>query len=280
MRIPYEILDHGKVQTKKSSKTKKRKIPDGMILVSTCYGEFIIPNYSSFTPEQTKQEKHAWEMRFWSLNDTYKKDGFTIAMPSDTESLTDMAVRYESYVHYIKQNNGCDIYKLLISAAWMIIEIVAKRIGYKAHGYFESQMQQFDIYQNKLVKMGRVGSIGEEWSPMTQIAVMSGINLIIIILLNKTFKGNSEVNNEKRLKMMRYVAQFIGGKGEKTDPIGDELTKAGLDTGLDLTNVITTGLDLFGGEEEPKKKKKEEKIENKASALKEKRENRKRGPKH
>jgi hypothetical protein len=132
---------------------------------------------------------------------------------------------------------GSDSYKLMLIFGWVVTEGVLCWLGIPAEHYTENQIQIFDLYQNRLVELGESGGVGEDWSPMTWIAVMSVVNAAILIGLNKYGNGDGAAT------AMRGVSTMITGKSavaEDGTPIPEDQQTAPNPLG-DLLNSFAGG---------------------------------------
>ena len=246
-------------------------IPKGMVLIETRTGNYVVPLYDKMPAEEQQRIRNSFKTLYKSLNITWK-DKHEIEVATSDESLTNIDVRYQETVRYIKQQNGCNFPKLFMMFCWGAIEIIASKMGINAEGYFTAQLQLADIYESKMTQMGSISGFGEDWPVWIQLVVLSGTNLIMIILLNKFLKGYEGIVD--KAEVMRGVSGFISGKtsslaiGEDgvpkptTDPVSNAL---GMNLGgLNMTNLLSTGLSSFFGsgdddaaeKQKPKKKKK------------------------
>ena len=128
-------------------------------------------------------------------------------MPTTEETLPNISIRYKQSIRYIMARSGADLYKLLLVIAWLTVEIVCVRFGFKASGYTLMQLQLYDIYHTMLIEMGESQGFGEGWAPWIRILIISSVSAVAFILLS-TVIGNGGGQSQM---ITRLIAQFITG---------------------------------------------------------------------
>lgn len=183
------------------------RVPKDHEFVETEYGSYIIPRYDLMTPEELQMRRQTLTLQFQMLNDNWRHYGLAFAMPTEDETVRNIALRYKMSVRYIMARSGAEIYKLLLVFAWITIEIICVKIGLKASGYTAMQLRMYDTYQTILVEMGEAQGFGEGWSPWVRIMIISGVTAVIFVLMNALI-GNGAGQSEI---LARLLAQFISG---------------------------------------------------------------------
>lgn len=222
-------------RSRRSRKDKKsERIPRGHVLVVTDYGDFIIPDYDNMSQVEKDRERETLVARFRVLNDSYKRIKF--ADPREDEDLTNLKVRYMQSVGYVKKSNGTDITKMIMVASWALIQYLANKFDLDAEDYFVCQLQMYDVYETKMVELGEVHGIGEDWPAWVQIGVISAINLIIVVMMNSYMKNSSI----KKVDAMRMISTMINNKG--SSPEGGAAPQSGM-----MGNLINMATTMFAG---------------------------------
>ncbi len=263
----YKVVDENTV-----GNHIKNLIPKGHTLIETAAGNFIVPLYDKMSFEEQQRRRSTFKTQYKSFNITWEGK-FELDMPEPDETLTNIDVRFQQAIRYIKQKNGCNFPKLFMIFCWGAIEVIAKKMGIAADGYFTSQLMICDVYESKMIQLGEGGGFGEDWPAWIQLVVLSGVNLILIIMLNKFLKGKEGIVSKPDI--LRGVSNFISGKSSTLAAGADGIPKPSDDPvsnaiginlgGMNVTNMVT-GLiggmgSFFGGdddeeeEEKPKRKR-------------------------
>ena len=269
MRMDYKVVDSQNIGDR-----IRNLIPKGHTLIETACGSFVVPLYDDMTQEEQQRHRSTFKTRFKSLNVEWGgKHGLDeIEIPTADETLTNIHVRYEQTIRYIKQKNGCNFPKLFMMFCWGAVEVLAGKMGIDAKDYFESQLQMSDIYESKMIQMGQMGGFGEDWPAWIQLVVLSGVNLIMLCLFNKFLKSKGDIID--RDTVLRGVSNFISGKNSTLKEGADGIPRASSDPisnalgmnlgGMNVTNIATAAISgfssMFGGssdddDEKPRKKK-------------------------
>lgn len=254
-RVETELA---KIKRKKKKKSLpdaiKNLIPEGHTVIETAAGTFVIPIYDEMSTEEQRKHRKKFKTLYKSFNISWKGK-HTIDMFTDDDTLTDIDIKYQHSIRYVKQQNSFNLPKLIMIVCWGGIEIIARKMGIKADGYFVSQLQMCDVYESKMIQMGSIGGVGEDWPVWLQLVIVSAVNLILIVILNKWCKG---LDTNNKTCIMRGVSQFISGNRTSLDvnedgsfkPSSDPISSAiGMNLGgLNLTNLIGSFMgNMFGG---------------------------------
>ena len=241
---------------------KVQSIPMGHQIVHTAYGSFVVPDYALMTPVQLARERQSYVTKFKALNDDWNHLDVRFPLPSESEDVENIAIRYKQAEKYLLTKTGTDFWFLLLCGGWAMIEYGLKRMGFNATGYTDTQIKMYKLYQSQLVKMGETSGFGQEWPPFVQIMVTAATNALLFVLLGML----SPKLQEHSTQVMGTISQLIGGSSQQVE-ISEAgtpkpaKTADGLLGGIDMNNMslsklIDIGVGLFGG---GKKKTKEEK---------------------
>lgn len=270
-RVEAELA---KIKRKKKKKNIpigiKNLIPEGHTVIETAAGTFVVPIYEDMNTEEQRKCRKKFKTLYKSFNISW--DGkHSIGMFTEDDSLTDIDIKYQHSIRYVKQQNSFNLPKLMMIVCWGGVEVLARKMGIKANGYFVSQLQMCDVYESKMIQMGNIGGVGEDWPVWLQLVIVSAVNLILMVILNKWCKG---LDTNNKTCIMRGVSQFISGNRTSLDTNGDGSLKPSSDPissaigmnlgGINLTNIVGSFMgNMFGGgdddeedqEEKPKKKR-------------------------
>jgi hypothetical protein len=256
-RIEYEPMPVTKTKTKRSrhasklEKQAKMYIPAGHQLIATKFGYYTVPMYCDMTYDEQQEKFNTFTALFRSLNHHWKDKGLTFELPKIGESLTNIDLRYQQALKYIKQQSGCNMPKLIMMACWIGIEVIAKKMGMNAEGYFMAQVNMYDVYHSKLVQMGEIGGFGEDWPAWVYLVVVSCANLAMIVGLNLYAPKNIDKG-----QLMAGLTGFFSGKTTTTsevdgviapsaDPLSDALGGMKMPGGANLTTMAGSLMGFF-----------------------------------
>jgi len=264
-----EIHDAWETKTNKMKSKPKRiseqqrlyelyKVQKGQRLVKAGEKYYVVKKYEKLTEEEQTLERTDLEVQFRTLNRQWNKQGMHFRMPEKEESLTTMSVRLQQYKRFVMSRLCSDNHRLFLIFSWMMTEGGLCWLGFKASGYTESQLKQFESYQNYLVEIGESGGmkIGEGWSPLTWIAVLSTVNAAVFVGMN-SFAGKEGAETASKL-----VSSMISGQKEppvddegnvipedkrtESDPLGDAIgSMTGLGSNPMISMITKMGPGLF-----------------------------------
>jgi hypothetical protein len=194
---------------------KKYNVPKGSQLVKAGERFYVVKKYHKMSLEDQKLEYTDMELSFRNLNRSWNRQGIHFPLPDPKENLVNIQIRLQQYRRFAISRMGSDSYKLMLIFGWVITETVLCYLGIPAQHYTETQIELFDLYQNRLIEMGELqGGFGQDWSPMTWILVMSAVNAAVLIGLNKMCEGKGAQI------AMRSVTSLITGNKVAVDGSG------------------------------------------------------------
>lgn len=226
-------------------------VPEGHVQIDTSYGSFIVPKYEEMSEEEQQRHRATFELRFQILNETWNSRGISFKAPQPTETVTNIHVRYKQSVKYIMVRSGVDMWKWILIAMWAGVELMCCKMGLKASGYLQSQVQMYEIYNAQLIEMGELTGFGEGWPAWLKILVISLVNALIFIFVNSCINGGGGASTP----LMKLMAQFISGSNPMVTTDSDGNVKpadvnplAGLKIGgLDIGGLFSAFTGGLGG---------------------------------
>jgi hypothetical protein len=249
--------------------TIPKQMQSDTMIVSTPYGQFVIPNYDIMSLRDRGMAMKSYEMKFKQINDDWKHTGDTFEGPRSDEDIVAVAVRYQETEKYLSTKTGTDFWFIVLCALWAFIEYQAKKYHLPAEGYTESQIGMYKMYQSQLIRMGTVSNVGAEWPPWLQVCVTSGFSLAVLVLMSKFGVGGHSG------KIMKEISGMISGNrnvevSEAGTPKPSEGGIIDMVKGMASGGGIGTMMSLFtgmmgGGGNSAEKKKKKKKNKKKAS---------------
>ena len=240
--IQWEVTIDGKNKDKKKQKKKQKKlakglkVPKGCRVVESGGKKYIVKKYEKMSREEQEREMDSFEYECRRYNELWKKKNISFRQPDRNESLVNVSIRHQQYLRLIKSRVGSDVNKLLLVGSWVVIEAVLRYFGIPAKGYVESQLDLFDMYQDRLIlladtSMDGIGSIGQDWSPWTWICIISVVNMAILVGMNWMGNGQDSV------KLMKGFGKMISSGNVSTDENGTPLPKSEQQSGKVFENI-------------------------------------------
>ena len=172
---------------------RNRMRPAETIIVETAFAVHSIPNYEAWDDDQVSREYGSLHLKLAQLRRDWSHiPGLVIDGPRDNETIVNLAVRYREYEQFVLSHNGSDFWFIALVAAWTFAEWAIAELGFPADGFVLSQIKMSPMYQACTKKMGKGGAFGEGWSPMTQICVISGINITMLAVVSRLFPAMKE----------------------------------------------------------------------------------------
>jgi len=236
---------------------QKKYVKAGHRIVETAYGNYTVPLYDDLDDEEQQQRYNTFCALFMALNHNWRDKGYEFDMPNPNETLTNIDIRYQQSVKYIKNQTGCNMPKLILLFSWAAIQYIGSKMGLQTDGYFESQILMYDMYQSKLIEMGQISGFGEDWPAWIYLVITSLVNLAAMVILN-TYTGKM-LSDDNKTKVMRGIAGFFSGNNTAAkidpqtgsispseDPLSDALGGFNIG-GLNLTNMMGSFLSRFSG---------------------------------
>ena len=183
------------------------RIPDGYVYAATDFGGFIIPDYDTMSQQQRDNHRAMLTGKIETHNVRYGKRLGEILQPlTPEENLTTAHLRYARALKMVSARKGADYYKYFLFGGWAALEFIALKLGIKALGYTESQVEIYDIYETYLIEMGELHGFGENWPPWVKLILISLGNLVVLIVLNHFLGGIG------KKEAMQFVSGCISGK--------------------------------------------------------------------
>lgn len=216
----------------------ENEVPDDHVLIKTSYGYYIVPKYDEMSADQQQIHRETFVAKFRMLNDAWKGMKITFDLPKPEESLAALHVRYKQAVKYVNARSGASIFRIFLILGWLAFEFIAIHLNIPAHGYTKSQMAMYDLYQTQMIELGEIGGFGQDWHPITKVAVLSLINAALFIVVAYFF-GNG--NNVVTTELMRMASGFVLGQNVKTDT-----NSLGVPTPVEQPNVANMAGSMGG----------------------------------
>lgn len=240
MKVDKAVEEHHSRRTK-----KRRKVPKGHVLVKTQYGDYAVKDYDALPEEEQKMCRSTFDSKFIVLNESSRKMNLFFTPPTADETLYRIDVRFQQAVRVIKSRNGMDLTKIGMIATWAVMQYIMNKLDLDAEGYFTSQLQMYEVYENKLIELGEIHGFGQDWPAWMQIAVISVINLVVVVLMNTWLKDNPNID---RTSVMRSVSSVIVGK-MNASPIPTEESSGKCQESVDSspTNPMGSIVSAMGG---------------------------------
>lgn len=156
------------------------------IIVETAYSVHSLPNYNNWEDDRIDIEYNSIALKLTQLRKDWSHiPGLNIEGPREGENIVNLAVRYREYEQFVMSHNGSDFWFIALVAAWSFVEWAVAEMGFPADGYVLSQIKMYPVYQASTKKMGKGGAFGEGWSPLTQVAVISMLNVALLVVVSK-----------------------------------------------------------------------------------------------
>lgn len=184
--------------------------------VSTDYGTYMIPRYDLMSEEDQAIHRETISMTIRLLNTKWRCYGINLEPLSPDESLKVATIRCRQTCRFISAKCGAVYWKVALIFAWGLFELVCCKLKIPASGYTKSQLMMYEIYEAYLIEMGEISGIGEGWSPITKILVISLIHAVVFIGLCYILglNGNDQATSQTMGSVSKFLAGFVVGGTE------------------------------------------------------------------
>lgn len=158
------------------------EVPLGYVRYKTPTGVYVMPDYDKMTPVERQHVRYSFETKIDALNKAWNSQNVFFDKPPADEHLSTTFIRLDGYHRIVTRRSGISLWWLMAGAAWVGCEYVATEIfKLKADGFAAALLKNHKMFKPKIIELGEGSGFGEDWGPMTQFAVTSGIALAVII---------------------------------------------------------------------------------------------------
>lgn len=217
------------------------------------------PDYARMNLEESELYRNDINNRLNDIRDSYQK----LKVPEYGENvpLDTIHTVFEQYCEKVQIENEVIKYKWILSFLFLILEhglIHFFRID--ASGFSKMQagnMPQYEYFLRQMCQSNGGAGVGSDWSPEMKIGIIAGVQLILLIFINKFIP--SSVPREYINEGLKLIGSFISN--ENIGPL-DDGSRAGLPmvpesdlgvlAGFDPADITKIGGDMLGNFIKPK----------------------------
>lgn len=198
-------------------------------------------DFSGLSSADRLREMDSYKVKFSILAKAWPN--LNIKCP-ENKTLEEVHEVYGVYLKHISVCSEADSYKKYLVVGWLIMEVVASKMGYDIEGYAKLQMKSIGKYDQMLIELGEVSYNKNQnqimgrnsWSPETKLLYVSVMNALFFFVI----KAISNFIGYDAEAIMESVQHFLNGAKTGAE---DGETAGGNNGGLDkLIGLATTFL--------------------------------------
>lgn len=200
-------------------------------------------DFSSLSSADRLREMDSYKVKFSILAKAWPN--LNIKCP-ENKTLEEVHEVYGVYLKHISVCSEADSYKKYLVVGWLIMEVVASKMGYDIEGYAKLQMKSIGKYDQMLIELGEVSYNKNQnqimgrnsWSPETKLLYVSVMNALFFFVI----KAISNFIGYDAEAIMESVQHFLNGAKTGAEDGETAGGNGGLDKLIGLATTFLPGL--------------------------------------
>lgn len=253
-RRNYGKTPRGKTPRRRTRKRRKEPTPEPEAFYNPTLNKSRRPrpDYEAMDPEEIEMYRNDIRNKMSDIRDAFPK--FQVPIYDTSVPLDTIHTVYEQYYEQVQIEHEVAKYRWILTLGFFAIEKLLMYFFRLDTSHFSDiqadNMPQYEYFLRQMCQRNGGTGIGSDWSPEVKIGVISGVQLILVILVNK-FVPENIMPREYINEGFKLVASFISSENMVIDG-GDGGTGTGIpmmpesDMGI-LSSIDPVNLTKMGG---------------------------------